>query len=339
MKEKFLKILPYSGYVLFVGLGLLVFFVAAFLVVVVRTKEEQKVMMPYVIGKNYIEVHNELQRLQLKVRLESERIPEKTDGIILSQSIDAGKEVEAGSKLYLTVNIGFDRVTIPDVKGQDLKRAKAILEKVLSGEVYVPLQIGGITYVPAVGDEPADTIIDQIPAPGKETHSGEKIYLLVTESSNEKKSNQSLKENSDESKLVGTPVPFAVDYLQRKKIPYRIKETTKPEFRESHGLVSSFELKPTGAEIGAFYLKPSTSLKQDYEILEYEIDDDDVYSAKLSYTKPGDDSEIEKEILTSQPLKEDEILRLVVHRSTNTKVTLVGKETGVAKVWKLKGTY
>lgn len=86
-------------------------------------------------------------------------------------------------------------------------------------------------------------------------------------------------------------------------------------------------------------MKPSTSLKQDYEILEYEIDDDDVYSAKLSYTKPGDDSEIEKEILTSQPLKEDEILRLVVHRSTNTKVTLIGKETGVAKVWKLKGTY
>lgn len=50
---------------------------AAFLVVVVRTKEEQKVMMPYVIGKNYIEVHNELQRLQLKVRLETQRIPEK----------------------------------------------------------------------------------------------------------------------------------------------------------------------------------------------------------------------------------------------------------------------
>ncbi|TGL04214.1 PASTA domain-containing protein [Leptospira bouyouniensis] len=339
MKEKFLKILPYSGYVLFVGLGLLVFFVAAFLVVVVRTKEEQKVLMPYVIGKNYIEVHNELQRLQLKVRLESERIPEKTDGIILSQSIDAGKEVEAGSKLYLTVNIGFDRVTIPDVKGQDLKRAKAILEKVLSGEVYVPLQIGAITYVPAVGDEPADTIIDQIPAPGKETHSGEKIYLLVTEANTDKKSNQSLKEDSDGSKLVGIPVPFAVDYLQRKKIPYSIKEAVKPEFRDSHGLVSSYELKPTGAEIGAFYLKPSNSLVQDYEFLEYEIDDNDLYSATVSYTKPGDDTEIQKEILTNQSLKEDEKIRLVVHRFTNTKVTLVGKETGVAKVWKLKGTY
>ncbi|MDF3821498.1 PASTA domain-containing protein, partial [Leptospira sp. 96542] len=189
MKEKFLKILPYSGYVLFISFGLLVFFVAAFLVVVVRTKEEQKVMMPSVIGKNYIEVHNELLRLQLKVRLETMRIPEKTDGIILSQSIDPGKEVEAGSKLYLTVNIGFDRVTMPDLKGQDLKRAKSILEKVLSGEVYVPLNIGGITYVPAVGDEPVDTVIDQIPLPGKETSSGEKVYLLVTESPNEKKAN------------------------------------------------------------------------------------------------------------------------------------------------------
>ncbi|EMY61082.1 PASTA domain-containing protein [Leptospira terpstrae] len=339
MKEKFLKILPYSGYVLFVGLGLLVFFVAAFLVVVVRTKEEQKVMMPYVIGKNYIEVHNELQRLQLKVRLETQRIPEKTDGIILSQSIDPGKEVEAGSKLYLTVNIGFDRVTIPDVKGQDLKRARGILEKVLSGEVYVPLQIGGITYVPAVGDEPADTVIDQIPAPGKETHSGEKIYLLVTEANTEKKSNQSANEPTDSLKFVGSPVPFVVDYLQRKKIPYRLKEATKPEFRESHGLVSSFELKPTGAEVGAFFLKPSESLVQDYEFLEYEVDDDDLYSAKVSYTKPGEDTEIEKEILTNQTLKEDEPIRFLIHRSGNVKLTLFGKETGVAKVWKLKGTY
>ncbi|XDD55747.1 PASTA domain-containing protein [Leptospira sp. WS4.C2] len=339
MKEKFLKILPYSGYVLFVGLGLLVFFVAAFLVVVVRTKEEQKVMMPYVIGKNYIEVHNELQRLQLKVRLETQRIPEKTDGIILSQSIDPGKEVEAGSKLYLTVNIGFDRVTIPDVKGQDLKRAKAILEKVLSGEVYVPLQIGGITYVPAVGDEPADTVIDQIPAPGKETHSGEKIYLLVTEANPEKKSNQSANEPNDSTKFVGTPVPFVIDYLQRKKIPYLLKETTKPEFRDLHGLVSSFELKPTGAEVGAFFLKPSESLVQDYEFLEYEVDDDDIYSAKLSYTKPGEDTEVEKEILTNQSLKEDEPVRFLIHRAGNVKVTLTGKESGVAKVWKLKGTY
>lgn len=59
----------------------------------------------------------------------------------------------------------------------------------------------------------------------------------------------------------------------------------------------------------------------------------------MSYTKPGEDTEIEKEILTNQTLKEDEPIRFLIHRSGNVKLTLFGKETGVAKVWKLKGTY
>ncbi|MCZ8342856.1 MAG: PASTA domain-containing protein [Leptospira sp.] len=337
MKEKFWKILPYSGYVLFIGMGLLVFFVSAFLVVVVRTKEDQKVVMPAVVGKNYIEVHNELQRLQLKVRLETKRIPEKTDGIVLAQSIASGKEVEAGSKIYLTVNIGFDRITIPDVKGQDLKRARAILEKVLSGEVYVPLQIGAITYVPAVGDEPPDTVIDQIPLPGKETSSGEKIYLLVTESPNEKTFGAKDSQSFDFNSFKGMPTPFVVDALQRKKIPYRINSVQKPEFREDSGLVSKVELKQAGAEITAFFLQSSESLKYDYELLSYEIDDDDTYSASLKYTDPKDNLEKEKEILTSQKFKEDELVYFMIYRGDKTKLSLVGKDSGVAKTWKVEG--
>ncbi|TGN18525.1 PASTA domain-containing protein [Leptospira idonii] len=337
MKEKFLKILPYSGYVLFVSLGLLVFFVAAFLVVVVRTKDEQKITMPSVVGKNYVEVHNELQRLQLKVRLETMRIPEKTDGIILTQSIDAGKEVEAGSKIYLTVNIGFDRVTIPDLKGQDLKRAKAILEKVLSGEVYVPLPIGGITYVPSVGDEPPDTVVDQIPLPGKETHSGEKIYLLVTEGTNEKKASQS---NSDwDKELIGVPTPFAIDALQRRKMPYLIKEVKKPDTREKNGSVENLKITPKGAEITSFHLSPEEKLKYDYESVRYQIDDKDSYSAILSYTDEKTGNEVKREIMTSQTLDEDQTIHLVFYRAGKTKLTLVGQNTGEAKVWNFKGYY
>ncbi len=339
MKEKFLKILPYSGYVLFLSLGLLLFFVSAFLVVVVRTKDEQKLTMPSVIGKNYVEVHNELQRLQLKVRLETLRIPEKTDGIILAQSIDAGKEVEAGSKIYLTVNIGFDRVTIPDLKGQDLKRAKAILEKVLSGEVYVPVSIGGVTYVPSVGDEPPDTVIEQIPHAGKETHSGEKIYLLVTEGTSEKKSSLLDGNKNLEKDLTFIPTPFAIDVLQRKKIPYRITEIKKAEIRENSGLTESVKMTNTGAEIVSFLHKAEEKLNNIYETVSYTIDDDDVYSAVLTYKDPTNESELKKEILTSQPLKEDDKLNLLFYRNKDVTLSLIGNQTGEAKVWKFKGKY
>jgi len=339
VKEKFIKILPYSGYVLFLSLGLLLFFVAAFLVVVVRTKDEQKLTMPSVIGKNYVEVHNELQRLQLKVRLETLRIPEKTDGVILFQSIDPGKEVEAGSKIYLTVNIGFDRVTIPDLKGQDLKRAKAILEKVLSGEVYVPLTLGGVTYVPSVGDEPPDTVIDQIPLPGKETHSGEKIYLLVTEGTSEKKSSQLEDVKNLEKYLTGVPTPFAVDHLQRKKIPYKITEIKKADVRENSGLTESVIMSGTGAQIVTFLHRAEEKLNFIYEAISYTVDDNDSYSAILTYIDKATGNELKKEILTSQILKEDEKLNLMFYRVGNATLSLVGAKTGEAKTWKFKGKY
>ncbi|TGL57407.1 PASTA domain-containing protein [Leptospira ognonensis] len=339
MKEKFLKILPYSGYVLFLSLGLLLFFVAAFLVVVVRTKDEQKLTMPSVIGKNYIEVHNELQRLQLKVRLETLRIPEKTDGIVLAQSIDPGKEVEAGSKIYLTVNIGFDRVTIPDLKGQDLKRAKAILEKVLSGEVYVPLTLGGVTYVPSVGDEPPDTVIDQIPLPGKETHSGEKIYLLVTEGTSEKKSSLLEGDKNIETYLTGIPTPFAIDHLQRKKIPYSITEIKKAEIRENSGLTESVKMTGTGAQIVSYLHKAEEKLNYIYESVTYTIDDDDSYTAILSYIDKASGNELKKEILSSQLFKEDAKINLLFFRGEDVTLTLVGTNTGEAKSWKFKGKY
>ncbi|GBF49055.1 hypothetical protein LPTSP4_05640 [Leptospira ryugenii] len=338
MKEKFLKILPYSGYVLFLGLGLILFFTAAFLVVVVRTKDEQKVLMPNITGKNYIEVHNELQRLQLKVKLETKRIPEKTDGIVLSQSIDAGKEVEAGSKIYVTVNIGFDRVTVPDVKGQDLKRARAILEKVLSGEIYVPMSIGGITYVPSRGDEPADTVIDQIPQAGKETHSGEKVYLLVTES-NTSKSSKVLTPKDWEELLIAVPTPFAVEALQRNKIPYKIQEIQKAKRREDSGIVQSIKVTESGAHITTVFHEAQERMLYDYETVSYEIDDTDVYTAYLSYTDAKTGTEMKREVLTSQKLKEDEMLHLVVYRGPSAKLTLVGLETGEAKTWKWKGVY
>lgn len=65
------KYLPIGGYVLFLAVGLLLFFSAAFLVVFVRTKSTAKVIVPDLIGKSYPEVHNELGRLQLKVRLKT----------------------------------------------------------------------------------------------------------------------------------------------------------------------------------------------------------------------------------------------------------------------------
>ena len=136
--------------------------------------------MPNLLGRTYVEVHNELTRLRLKVKLESKRFPDKLDGMILYQSIAPGKPVEAGSKVFVTVNIGTDRLKMPELVGLHLDNAKAKLKSVLSSDTYVSLVIGGVTFVEAEEGQQPDTIIQQIPQAGKMISTSEKVYLLVT---------------------------------------------------------------------------------------------------------------------------------------------------------------
>jgi len=337
MKEKLLKILPYSGYVLFLSLGLFVFFLGAFLVVVVRTKEEQKITMPDLLGKTYIEVHNELQRKQIKVKLEEIRIPELPDGIILAQSMDPGRTMEAGSKVYLTVNSGVDRIVVPEVRGQNLVQAKSILEKVLAGETYVSLSIGGIIFVPPLGEEPPGTVIDQIPHPGKKTTTREKIFLLVTEEARTK--DQSRME-PDSKSLQSQPFPFVAEYFQRNRIPFRLVTVLKPEHREFSGLVSKLQKQPTTWTADAFFLQPEENLKAGYQLLEREIKDEDNYSLVLRHRDPNTADVTQRELMSGERFQQGEAFHfLVYHKENLAEVELVGKSSGEAKTWKWKGTY
>ena len=81
------KLKPFLGPFVFISASLLVFFFAAFTIVLFRTKGSNKITMPKLIGRSYLEVHNELSRLRLKIKLENEWYPDKMHGTILSQLV------------------------------------------------------------------------------------------------------------------------------------------------------------------------------------------------------------------------------------------------------------
>jgi hypothetical protein len=315
-----LKIFPNVGYFIFIGIALTIFFFSSFVIVLFRTKSSEKIKMPNLVGKNYIRVHNELERLRFKVKLETERNPGKNDGMIINQSIPAGKLVESGSRLYLTINEGYDRIEIPDLKGQTLKRTKSILEKVLSGDTYVSLEIGGITYTSPQNNESPDTIIEQFPPAGTITNAGEKIYLLVTSS---QKLDQSVH-------LENQPIGLLTTYFHRNKYSFKIDEIISPEYLSLNGLVKKGEWKDGTFHLSV-YFKKTLKLPQfpSYEYFEYEIDDDGLYTTQITFPNGNSTNDF-----LPEKYKKDEVWKFLVYKNDDVEIKLL--DANLKKIYKDK---
>ncbi|MDX1959214.1 MAG: PASTA domain-containing protein [Leptospiraceae bacterium] len=310
-KEKF-GILPITGQVLFLITGLVIFFFAAFFVVLIRTKGNSKIVMPDLVGQNYTDVHNELARLRLKVRLETKRYSEKNDGEILYQSISPGKKLEAGSKLYLTINTGVDKIIMPDLKNQQLNSAKAILDKVLSGESYVSMTLGGVTYLPLEEGQTPDTVVDQIPEAGKNTTTKEKVYLLVTESKpGESKSSLNF-ENQ--------PFPLVAMSLSKRKIPFRLTQVLPTKDRRENGLIEKSEKQDNGYTLTARYYTSEPKFKSGYEKLEYSLKSSGTYSLRMFEEDKNDKAGTE--IMFPNEFKQEEKLNYILYRKGDVVVSL-----------------
>lgn len=327
MSEQKQKI-PFLAYFTFIGTGLVVFFLAAFFVVLVRTKSSSRLIMPDVVGQNYIDVHNELTKLRLKVQLETKRFPDKNDGEILYQSIPAGKVIEAGSKLYLTLNVSVDRVVVPDLKGQQLNTAKALLSKVLSGDTYVQMEIGGITYVPQTEGIAPETVIDQIPEAGKITNTREKVYLLVTEGK--------AKESSMNLPFENQPFPFVAFALSEKKESFFIKEIVELKSPKENGLIQKVEKKGEDhynftVNFFEFDKKPA----QSYEKFVFKPEATTEYTAKLYFT---DNSEKPvKKLFNNLKLTGGISFPFIFYRSGNVKVEIEDTTKKILKTFQFEG--
>ncbi len=314
-----LKIMPILGYGLFFFIGLVIFFLGAFLVVLLRTKNPSKIIMPDLIGKNYVEVHNELIRLGFKVQLQNKRFADKNDGSILYQSITPGKSTEQGSKITIVVNTGVDRVTIPDLRGQTLSNARSSLEKVLSSETYVSIPLGGITYVEPKEGQLPETVVDQIPEPGKETTNREKVYLLVTEPKGQKP-------QTDESKeLKGKPVSFITERFKSKKLSWKISEIIPTKFKNESGLLESAEKKSdSGYNLKVYHYPISQRVESGYEAISYKIDNPKEYKVVAEEERGKEKKQLE--LLQPTSYSKDEELKLVFYRNGNSKVVIYTKE-------------
>ena len=159
-------------------------------------------VVPDLKGKNLAEATEMLHAAKLAVGKVTVQYKEgAAQGAVLSQDIEAGKKVAAGTKVDLVVNISKGQSVVPDLKGLTLSDARERLSS-------MRLMVGSVTT--KEDSAPKGTVIGAEPEFGKVLSEGSVVTLIV---SGGKKEEKKQKETS------GTPSQAAKTYTVSFTVP------------------------------------------------------------------------------------------------------------------------
>lgn len=159
-------------------------------------------VVPDLKGKNLAEATEMLHAAKLAVGKVTVQYKEgAAQGAVLSQDIEAGKKVAAGTKVDLVVNISKGQSVVPDLKGLTLSDARERLSS-------MGLMVGSVTT--KEDSAPKGTVIGAEPEFGKVLSEGSVVTLIVPGGKKEEKKQ---KETS------GTPSQAAKTYTVSFTVP------------------------------------------------------------------------------------------------------------------------
>ncbi len=170
-KEKKVPIIP-------ILIGITATFVIALIIILILAwnvfnLRGDEIQVPNFVGLAYEDVvgNEEYDGVFIFTLEPGEHDPNFEEGIICKQTPDEGTDVKKGTKISLTVSLGEKEVTVPNVYGQNIEKAKANLAK--DGFEYV------IETRPDY-DIALDHVIETIPRAGKSVAKGTKITIIAS---------------------------------------------------------------------------------------------------------------------------------------------------------------
>ena len=134
--------------------------------------EAELVRIPDVVGMTEEEATDELETAGFDVQVD-ERPSEKDEGEVIKQDPKAGRKLEEGETVTITVSTGVEQVEVPDVEGLSFKEARDLIEA-------EGLVVGELTRVES--EEEEGTVLDQDPAPGTEVDVDSAVDLELAQS-------------------------------------------------------------------------------------------------------------------------------------------------------------
>ncbi|MDK2793854.1 MAG: eukaryotic-like serine/threonine-protein kinase [Caldanaerobacter sp.] len=141
-------------------------------VYVVISKGRQMVIVPNVIGRDYLEAKNVLENAGLKVNIIENYNEQYQKGYVFDQNPRYGVQVEYGTTIDVYVSKGPKPSIVPNVVNMNLDEAKASLES-------AGLTLGKVIYKEA-DNVPENTVLEQSVPPDTEVQKGSPIDLIVS---------------------------------------------------------------------------------------------------------------------------------------------------------------
>jgi len=171
MSRRFLNPLIYTATgILGIALGFLVFDKLVMRVVVQHNAD---ILVPPVVGMEFEEAKNILEGKKLRVRKYREEYSSKfPEGTVIFQVPRGNLTVKRGKEIKLTVSLGSQNITIPELKGYSFRQAKFIIEE-------KKLTIGDTIFIEEKSI-PEGNIVRTDPPGGENIPIGGKVTLYIS---------------------------------------------------------------------------------------------------------------------------------------------------------------
>lgn len=137
------------------------------------SKGGEELEMPNLRGLNQSDAIDKLQQMGLRLGSAYETFSDEDSGTVISQDPRSGTRISKGQTVDITVSKGqkIKKVSVPDVKGVPVDRARTIIES-------SSLSVGGTSEQEST--QAAGTVVSQSPAAGTEVDAGSSVRLVVS---------------------------------------------------------------------------------------------------------------------------------------------------------------
>lgn len=308
------------------ALALAIFFAAAVLIFALRGTSPEYNIMPNVTGRYYVDVHDDLtRRLQLRVSIERRQFPDQNSGVILYQSVPAGKRIEASEKVELIVNQPEPLLTMPDLVRSSLTAATASLGRMTSEDRVYSLNIAAVSEV-ETAEAPAGTVLAQHPPAGQTVMPGERVYLLVATAP---AATPPAEESID--RWIGQEVGVLGQLLARIGRDYRIASLDQPPAPGLVGQVHKIEERNGTLLLSVYYQAPDVDYANGFELAEFDLEEGECRATL--YPEEQEDRPLSvsepRLVFRSKRHQPDEEVRLLFYRTGVTRLEVVCGEDRV----------
>lgn len=154
----------------------LLFFVVVFLVLRIYTNHNRAITVPDFSGLTREQLKTETHRRHLRFSIaDSVYVLNYPKGTVVDQNPYPGFKVKKDRLIYITMNaVGYEKVTMPDLRDMSYRQAKASLEN-------RGLRLGKITYIPYIAENIVmeQKVSGKVVAPGDTLYKGSEIELVL----------------------------------------------------------------------------------------------------------------------------------------------------------------